>query len=110
MPACVEVCPRNALTFGLKRDLMQIARTHIYNNPGKYVEHIYGEYEAGGTGWLYISPVPFEKIGFPTNLGNLPYPEYTKQFLYAVPSVILIIPPLLFGLNWLAKKDNDHKK
>ena len=30
-------------------------RRRIYTNPGKYVSHVYGEHEAGGTSWLYIT-------------------------------------------------------
>ena len=33
--------------------------------PHKYVNHVYGEEEVGGTSWLYISPVPFDELGFP---------------------------------------------
>ncbi len=107
LPACVETCPRGALTFGLKRDLMEIARTRIYRNPDRYEHHIYGEHEAGGTGWLYISPVPFNELGFKTDLGSEPYPGYTREFLYAVPGVLLVVPPLLYGLSQLTKRDED---
>jgi formate dehydrogenase iron-sulfur subunit len=87
---------------------MEIARTRIYRNPEKYVHHIYGEHEAGGTGWLYISPVPFNEVGFRTDLGSEPYPEYTKEFLYTVPGVLLVVPPLLYGLSQLTKKDEEN--
>ena len=85
-PACVEACPTDALMFGMKRDLMEVARVRIYNHPPKrYVRKIYGEHEVGGTGWLYLSAVPFEQLGFRTDLGTIPYPEYTRDFLYGVP-------------------------
>ena len=106
-PACVQACPQDALMFGLKRNLMEIARTRIYRHPKKYVRQIYGENEVGGTGWLYLSAVPFKEIGFKTNLGNIPYPEYTKSFLYTVPAVILVVPPLLYGISQLSKKEDD---
>ncbi|MGK5093922.1 4Fe-4S dicluster domain-containing protein [Deltaproteobacteria bacterium TL4] len=107
-PACVQVCPTGALTFGMKKDLLETARTQIYRHPSKYVRHIYGEYEVGGTGWLYLAAVPFDQLGFRTDLGTLPYPEFTKEFLYAVPSVILMVPPLLYGLQRLT--DGQKKK
>ncbi len=108
-PACVEACPTGALIFGMKKDLMEIARTRIYRYPHKYVHQIYGENEVGGTGWLYLAAVPFEQLGFRTDLGNLPYPEYTKEFLYAVPAVILVVPPLLYGLSLLTENDKEDK-
>ena len=86
-PACVEACPTDALMFGQKRELMEIARVRIYNHPSQYVRHIYGEHEVGGTGWLYLSSVPFDQLGFRTDLGTTPYPEYTREFLYSVPTI-----------------------
>jgi formate dehydrogenase iron-sulfur subunit len=81
---------------------MEIARVRIYNHPNKYVHHIYGQHEVGGTGWLYLSAVPFEQLGFRTDLGTEPYPEYSKQFLYAVPVVFFGGPAQLLGLSLLS--------
>ena len=100
-PACVEACPADALMFGQKRDLMEIARVRIYNHPRQYVRQIYGEQEVGGTGWLYLASVPFEQLGFPMHLGTTPYPEYTKEFLYSVPILDFGLPTLLIGLKLL---------
>jgi len=99
LPACVEGCPVEALVFGKRRDLIELARARIYQNPGSYVPQIYGEHEVGGTSWLYISPVPFEELGFRTQLGNTPFPEYSKDFLYAVPVILTLWPAFLLGVN-----------
>jgi Fe-S-cluster-containing dehydrogenase component len=106
-PACVESCPTDALMFGMKRDLMEIARVRIYNHPERYVHKIYGEHEVGGTGWLYLSAVPFEEIGFRTDLGTTPYPEYTSDFLYGVPLVLFGLPAFLLGLNLLSGNEEE---
>ena len=45
--------------------------------------------------------MPFEQIGFRTDLGKSPYPEYTKEFLYAVPMILFGVPAFLLGLNTL---------
>ena len=108
-PACVEACPTDTLMFGMKRDLMEIARTRIYHHPAKYVHHIYGEHEAGGASWLYLAAVPFEQLGFRTDLGTTPYPQYTKDFLYAVPVVLFGLPALLLGLHFLSGENNDSE-
>ena len=105
-PACVQACPTDALMFGTKRELMEIARVRIYNHPSKYVHQVYGEHVVGGTGWLYLSAAPFEQIGFRTDLGTTPYPEYTKNFLYAVPVVFFGVPAFLLGLSLLAEKSD----
>jgi len=104
-PACVEACPTDALMFGSRLKNLEIARHRIYSHPDKYVEHIYGEHEVGGTGYIYLSAVPFEQIGFRTDLGKSPYPEYTKEFLYAVPMILFGIPAFLLGLNTLTGDD-----
>ena len=107
VPACVEACPVEAVEFGMKHKLLDIARTRIYSDP-KYVRHIYGEHEAGGTGVLYISKVPFEQLGFRTDVGTVAYPEYTKPFLYSVPLVLLLAPTLMAGISKARKKSASH--
>jgi Fe-S-cluster-containing dehydrogenase component len=98
-PACVEVCPEEAIIFGTRRELLDEARTRIYSEPGGYVHHIYGEHEAGGTGWLYLAAVPFEQLGFNTDVEMEAYPELAKGFLYSVAVVFLLWPPFLLGMS-----------
>lgn len=97
-PACVEACPAQALTFGRRGNLLDEARSRIYTNPGRYVHHIYGEQEAGGSAWLYLSGVPFDQIGFRTDIANESYPGLTRSFLYAVPQVDVLAPLFMMGL------------
>lgn len=107
LPACAENCPAEAITFGRRRDLIAEARKRIYQQPDVYYDQIYGEHEAGGTGVLYLSPVPFEELGFNTSVQNLPYPELTKGFLYSVPSIFVLWPALLLGI-YKSTKDNQY--
>jgi formate dehydrogenase iron-sulfur subunit len=109
-PACVENCPEEALIFGTRKELIEEANRRIYQKPGEYLTHIYGEHEVGGTGYLYLSKVPFEQIGFRTDLGTTPYPELTKGFLYSVPLVLLLWPAFLIGVNTLTKREDERKR
>jgi formate dehydrogenase iron-sulfur subunit len=93
--------PEMQYVFGTRVKNLEIARHRIYSYPDKYVHHIYGENEVGGTGYIYLSAVPFDQIGFRTDLGKTPYPEYTKEFLYAVPMILFGVPAFLLGLNAL---------
>ncbi len=106
LPACVENCPAEALMFGKRRDLIKEARRRIHENPDQYVDHIYGEHEAGGTSFLYLSPVPFNEIGFDTKIQTKSYPSLSKGFLYSVPSVFVLWPALLLGIREATKNNN----
>lgn len=63
-PGCAEICPVEAITFGKRSTLLEVAGKRIRENPAQYVDHIYGEKEVGGTSWMYISGEPFKKLGF----------------------------------------------
>ncbi len=65
LPACVEICPREAIKFGKRSDLLELAHERIRRNPNQYIDHVLGENEVGGTSWLYISSVPFDELKFP---------------------------------------------
>jgi Fe-S-cluster-containing dehydrogenase component len=106
LPACVENCPNEALMFGTRRELITEARRRMYEKPDLYYDQMYGEHEAGGTCWLYLSPVPFKEIGLNTTLQTESYPSLTKGFLYTVPSVFVLVPALLLGIQQSTKKDN----
>jgi len=105
--ACAEACPAGAITFGKREELIKIARNRIEKNPDKYVDHIYGEHEAGGTNWIYLSGVPFEQVGFPANVPNKPPIELTKGFLSSVP-LVFTIWPALFGMCYAAVRHQDE--
>jgi Fe-S-cluster-containing dehydrogenase component len=106
IPACAEACG-DALIFGTRRELLAEARKRIAENPDDYVDLIYGEYTAGGTGLLHIGPVPFEELGRNTSLQSASYPSLTKGFLYSVPAVFVILPTVLLGLHQATK--NNHR-
>ena len=108
IPACVENCPAEALIFGKRRDLIKEARKRINDNPDQYEDHIYGEHEAGGTGFLYLSAVPFNELGFSTTLQTESYPSLSKGFLYSVPTIFVLWPAMLLGLREATKSNNNN--
>ncbi len=76
-PACASVCPVQAITFGPREKLLRIARQRIKDNPGRYIPHIYGEKEMGGTSWMYIAGEDFTRLGF-QRLPSTPAPALTE--------------------------------
>ena len=74
--------------------MLAIAHKRIADKPEKYVDHIYGEKELGGTSVVYLSAVPFEKLGFPT-FGEKPFPRLTAAALGAVPPAVMAVGALL---------------
>ena len=84
LPGCVEACPKEALVFGRRSDLVKLARRRIMDNPGMYEDHIYGEHEMGGTNWLYLSPVPHADLGQP-DVPAVSAPELTRGMLGSMP-------------------------
>jgi formate dehydrogenase iron-sulfur subunit len=93
-PACVKACPADCLQFGTRDEMLQKAHNRINDHPDKYVDHIYGEKEAGGTSVLYLSSVPFENLGFP-DVGDKSYPKFSAAALHAVPPAVLAVGALL---------------
>ncbi|HEX7282414.1 MAG TPA: 4Fe-4S dicluster domain-containing protein [Vicinamibacterales bacterium] len=87
-PACVKACPADALLYGTREEMLKVAHQRIAARPDKYVNHVYGEKELGGTTVLYLSRVPFEKLGFPT-YGEKPFTAFTKTALGAVPPAVI---------------------
>jgi formate dehydrogenase iron-sulfur subunit len=89
-PACTEVCPAGASVFGDRDELLAEAKERIQDEPQKYVNEVYGEDQVGGTAVMYISSVPFGKLGFPTGLLKQPYPRLTWAILSKIPAIVSV--------------------
>lgn len=111
IPACVEICTAEALRFGKRDDLIKLAHERIVKNPNRYVDHVYGEHEVGGTSWLYLSSVPFAEIGFRPDLSNKPIPDLSKGFLLNVKILeVAAAWPLVFAAFYAISKMRDRGK
>lgn len=110
-PACVTTCPTDALIYGNREELVAEARKRIEAQPAKYVNHIYGENEVGGTSWIYISPVSFEKLKLPT-LGTKAVTLNVERAMGLVPPVLLGVAAAMSAVYWVSKRRQqlDSKK
>ena len=95
-PACTEVCPRAAVIFGKRSDLLAEARRRIAAEPRRYVPKVYGETDGGGTQVLYLSHVPFEKLGLPV-LGDTSAPALARSIQHGVYRGF-VAPVALYGV------------
>jgi Fe-S-cluster-containing dehydrogenase component len=111
IPSCAYNCPEEALLYGKRSDLIKEARKRIHDDPDTYIDYIYGEHEAGGTSWLYISPVPFEEVGLNMNIQKKSYPGLTKGFISSIAPVDLLLPTFLLGVYQATKPSKiDHEE
>ena len=109
LPACVQICPVEVMTFGKRTDLLDLARWKIKNNPGKYMDHIFGEHEVGGTSWMYLASDPLEKLGYP-NLGTKAAPRLTEAIQHGVFQGFagpLLLFAILGGFMWLTDRKDE---
>ena len=53
-----------------------------------YVDHVYGMDEAGGTQYLFLAGVDFDKLGFNPKINSDVYPDYTWEYVSHVPALI----------------------
>lgn len=102
--ACASVCPTGATRFGEREALIREARARIAAEPDRYVNHIYGLEEAGGTSVIMLAGVPFASLGLPTGLPDEPLPMLTWQALSKVPDVVMIAAAFLYGIHWITSR------
>jgi len=102
-PACTEACPTAATIFGDRDELLAEAKSRIAASPGRYLDHVYGETEAGGTSVLNVSDVP---IPFPEELPEEALPDRTWGALKAVPFLFVGMGAAMIGFRWLIGRRN----
>jgi len=114
-PGCTSVCPTHAVIFGPRTALLLEAKRRIKNNPGRYYQdRVYGEVENGGTQCLYLSKVPFDKLGLPEigkDGGPSTYLRWQKRFYsyFALPAVLYVALVSVIRKNEKGHEAEAHK-
>lgn len=115
-PACVTACPTESLFFADREAVLAEGWKRINDNPA-YIKHVYGEKEYGGTSWLYISDVPFEKLGFKTGVTQRSIPSFSWPITRVTPYIFFGWGAILSGLYWYTKRraevqneENQHRE
>jgi Fe-S-cluster-containing dehydrogenase component len=107
LPACAEVCPAGAISFGKRGALLQDARARIKADPARYVDYIYGEHEVGGTNQLYLAGLPFSDLGLRKLPDRAPaeFSEHIQHTIYQG----FIAPVALYGIFFAIALRNRRK-
>lgn len=111
IPACVEICPMEVMTYGKRFELVELAQKRIRDNPERYIDHVFGEHEVGGTAWLYLAGQNFHELDFPI-LGMDPAPGASESlqhaiFKYFIPPISLFA--LLGAIMWMGKNKTESE-
>ncbi|MGC2110507.1 MAG: 4Fe-4S dicluster domain-containing protein [Candidatus Korobacteraceae bacterium] len=102
--ACAEACPVQATVFGNRDELINEAWGRIRSD-SSYVPRIWGMEELGGCNVLFVSDVPFEKLGFkPSPTGNQAMPTLTSSALGDSPKVVIMGGTILSALYWVTQR------
>jgi Ni/Fe-hydrogenase subunit HybB-like protein/Fe-S-cluster-containing dehydrogenase component len=85
LPACVERCHRDALTFGAREEQLAEAHRRIEARPDLYNPRVYGEHEGGGTSFLTLAKagVSFADMGLP-ELGDESVPSLPETIQHTI--------------------------
>jgi hypothetical protein len=86
----------HAVIFGQRDDLLEEAHDRLAKFPERYYQKVYGENDGGGTSVLYLSKIPFEKLGLP-DLGDEPVPHLSTTLQRALYKSF-IAPVTLYAL------------
>ncbi len=100
-PACTSACPTQATIFGDRDALLAEARARIRAFPDRYLPHVWGEEEVGGTSVLMISDVDLATAGWPHGLRRHAYPDHTAPALRLVPGTFATVGVAMLGLSWI---------
>jgi formate dehydrogenase iron-sulfur subunit len=98
-----------ALVDGRRKQLIAEAHRRIEESPDRYVDHVYGEHEAGGTSYLIISAIPLERLGFP-RLSPLAHGGYAQPILSAVPGWIVGLGLFLGAVYELGRRQRQAEQ
>jgi formate dehydrogenase iron-sulfur subunit len=102
-PACVGACPRGALEFGERDQLLKKAKALTSRGNGRYLPRVWGESEWGGTSLLYVSDVDLTPAGWVKPTAG-PIPALTDPLIEKTPFIGGGVALLLWGVGTIIQR------
>lgn len=130
IPACCEACPTGASLFGRVKDLLEESHRRLTFQPGErqsyplhsldggerrtadvstYQPRIYGETETGGTQYLMMAGVPFEKLGLPA-LGSESRARLSETIQHSLYQGMMMPTLMLGGLVYTVYRNTKEER
>ena len=106
-PACSTTCPTGAINFGDREELLREAKKRLADSPERYVNHVYGEKEVGGTCVLHLAGIPFEQMGYVSGLPEKPLAGQIEKPMQVIPFATTSMVAVLGGLFWIMKRRDE---
>jgi len=83
---------------------VKTAREKINSQPEKYLNHIYGEEEFGGTSVIYITDTELDKLGLQTKIGSHSIADFTWPIISKTPVLGFTVAALLTGTHFIINR------
>ena len=130
IPACAQQCPTGANNLGTypqlsaeidRRKAMKAGEPNLFPRrtpdsgdtheraAAEYVDHVYGQKDAGGTQVRYLSGVPFDKLALPVGLPERAYAADSETLQHTLYGGLILPGVALAGLvaaAWHGSKDH----
>ena len=103
-PGCADACPTGAILFGERDKLITVAKERIRKSPDRYIDHVFGEHEFGGTSWLTLAGVPFKSLELHEGVTHESLSSIGTSYLSVVPLVVTIYSGLLMAFYAFSKR------
>lgn len=96
IPACAEVCPTGAITYGRRDKLLKEGRERVENlkTNGHPQANLFGENELGGLKVLYVLPDLPENCGLPMNVRPIQSDNWLKWATGLATAGLIVAGPL----------------
>ena len=126
------MCPTGATLFGRVDELKKESQRRLEKNVGdryvfprghlgvdqqsyegtigNYEQHVYGLNELGGTQIMYMSAIPFDKLGLPTDVPDYGYPTITEGIQHTLYKWMLAPAILLGALSYVVHRNTRNQR